>query len=164
MDDIGNLAYIIVFIIWFLYRTFGKGSKKASKPKPTNQDQTTRPEPGSGPTEATPPPITFEDILRELTGAPAAPPQEEPRPMTYDEPHPFDADYYPEEEESTFEVLRPSEEVVSEPEAQPDLRFKEFDIHRNKSSKAARAAFKAFRSRQGARQAFIMKEIFDRKY
>ena len=162
MDDIGNLVYIIVFIIWFLYRTFGKGSKKRTKPFPSGDGQpSTRPAPKSGPTEATPPPVTFEDILRELTGAPPAPQPE----VLEEESELTSRGYYPEvDQEPAFEVLEPKMEVPEIPKVRTDWRFKEFEVKREKSSKAARAAFKALRSKQGARQAFLMKEIFDRKY
>lgn len=164
MDDIGNLVYILVFIVWFLYRTFGKGSKKRTKPFPSGDGQPSpRPTSKSGPTEATPPPVTFEDILRELTGAPPAP---QPQPEVLEEESESTArGYYPEvDQEPAFEVLETKMEVPKVPKVQPDWRFKEFAVKRDKSSKAARAAIKAFRSKQGARQAFIMKEIFDRKY
>jgi hypothetical protein len=43
-------------------------------------------------------------------------------------------------------------------------RTKEVDVKKKRSSMAARKAFEMFRTPQGAKQAFIMKEIFDRKY
>lgn len=176
MDDIGNLVYILVFIIWFLYRTFSKGGKKPAtgkklaKPTPArgrnepDRDFTRQ----RGPSESTTPPVTFEDILRELTGAP----QDSREPQTVEEIPEDYTDYNPEtEEETSFEVLEPIAEQPK-PEIQiptlpgPKLteRFKEFEIKKQRSSKAAREAVKMFRSPQGARQAFLMKEIFDRKY
>lgn len=172
MDDIGNLLYIVVFIIWFLYRTFGKGGKKPARPSiPSDQDM---PDPEyqreRGPSKSTPPPVTFEDILRELTGAP--PDNRRPEPEPVEE---VPEEYYSEQDEETsFEILEP--EIPVREETKPEIRipsmpgtrltsrFKEFDVKKERSSKAARAAFKMFRTPQGARQAFLMKEIFDRKY
>ena len=162
MDDIGNLVYIAVFIIWFLYRTFGKAGKKQSRPLPpfnpsSDGGESVETE-ASGRTQEKPAPMTFEELLRELTGAP---------PVTVEKP--AEVDYEAEEfdqsqEESRFEVLEPVEELPSPPQFAITSRFKEFELSNARSSKAARAARKMFKSPQGAKQAFIMKEIFDRKY
>ena len=166
MDDIGNLVYILVFIIWFLYRAFSKGGKKPVKPaSPPGQG---RPHPGpareSGPSQSTPPPVTFEDILRELTGAP--PQTIERAPEVVEEiPETYSTEYYPEpEEETAFEVLEPAPETPATTLHTGSSRFKVFEVKKKRSSKSARQALKMFKSKQGVRQAFIMKEIFDRKY
>jgi hypothetical protein len=172
MDDIGNLLYILVFVIWFLYRTFGKGGKKPARPAgPADQG---RPDPDyqreRGPSKSTPPPVTFEDILRELTGAPPESRKQEPE--TVQE---IPEEYYAgQDEETSFEVLEP--EMPSRAEKKPEIgipslpgpkltsRTKEVDVKKKRSPMAARKAFEMFRTPQGAKQAFIMKEIFDRKY
>ena len=163
MDDIGNLVYILVFIIWFLYRTFGKGGKKPTRPMPPIDQGAPPPDSGrnQGPTESTPPPVTFEDILRELTGAPPATPERQPEIVEEDVPDRYE-EYYPEEEETKFEVLEPQPQQA--PITSDSTKFKEFEIKTERSSLAARQAFKMMKSKQGARQAFILKEIFDRKY
>ena len=174
MDDIGNLVYVVVFIIWFLYRVFGKGGKKPVKPQaPADQgypDQHRR----SGPSESTAPPLTFEDILRELTGTPVGPPEPEPEIVEEETGQGYPDEYYPEpEEETSFEVLEPVRpfEEPSKPAVRiptlygkGPLRYKEFSTKKETSSKAAREAVKMFRSKHGVRQAFLMKEIFDRKH
>ena len=164
MDDIGNLVYILVFIIWSLYRTFGKAGKKQSNPLPPFDPSAD----GGGPVEtaspsrktreATAPPITFEEMLRELTGAPPVAIEEEP-----EEYHESD-DYEEVREDTSFEVLDPIEDSGTSPILQTAGKFKEFEIRSTPTSKAAKAAVKMFKSPQGAKQAFIMKEIFDRKY
>ena len=169
MDDIGNLVYILVFIIWFLYRTFGKSGKKQSRPIPpfnrtSSSDQSTSDPAKPRPAEASRPPVTFEEMLRELTGAP---------PVTVEKEHDsFEEapDYYPspeaEEEEPSFEVLETTgESYKPSPALNPATgKFQEFDVRKSRSSKAVRKALNTFKSRKGVRQAFILKEIFDRKY
>ena len=162
MDDIGNLVYIIVFIIWFLYRTFGKAGKKQSRPLPPFNPSADGGEPietePSGQSQEKPAPMTFEEMLRELTGAPPVS-VEEPPEVDYEEE---EFDQY--QEDSRFEVMEPVEELPSPPSLTTTGKFKEFEISKARSSKAARAAIKKFKSPQGVKQAFIMKEIFDRKY
>jgi len=111
MDDIGNLAYLLVFVIWFLYKIFGKGKKKTTRPlrplvtrapEPKTQEQSSR--------DSTSPPITFEDVLRELAGT---------RPVTVTEPEEIDEtpELYPVEdipptmEETSFEVFETTAET-----------------------------------------------------
>ena len=166
MDDIGNLLYIAVFIIWFLYRLFGKGGKKPARPMPPFDPSAPPPEPmediPSEPRSKRPstPPITFEDILRELTGAPQSEPQTTETYEHLPEVEPLSHEV----EETSFEVMETPEPSAKRSQIVDQGKFKEFEIHKERSSKAARAAFKLMRSKQGARQAFIMKEIFDRKY
>ena len=164
MDNIGDLAYILVFIVWFLYRIFVKTGKKTSPSSPpfdpsTDGGESTATAPPRGKTrEATPPPMTFEEMLRELTGAPQPAVEEEP------EDYYESDDSYEEEDESSFEVLEPMEDSPTPPKFESTGKFKEFELRPKRTSKAAKAAIKMFKSPQGAKQAFIMKEIFDRKY
>ncbi len=165
MDNIGDVVYILVFIIWFLYRVFGKKGKKPSKPGTPPNTSPGAPDLGRErrTTESTPPPVTFEDILRELTGAPVSTPK--PEPKAEDIPESFTIEYDIEPEpETSFEVLEPEISIPPAPGPALNERFKEFEVKKSRSSKAARAAFKMLKTKQGARQAFIMKEIFDRKY
>lgn len=167
MDDIGNLVYVLVFIIWFLSRLFGKGRKKpVTKPTKSghetpDQDYQNTP----GPTESTPPPVTFEDILRELTGAPS---EKKPEPAieipeTYYEDTYVDEPEH-EEESTSFEVLETEYKPQTPSPFEDSGKFNAFDKKKSRSSKSARKAFRMMQSAEGARQAFIMKEIFDRKY
>jgi len=109
--------------------------------------------------------MTFEDVLRELTGAP-------PPPVTVVEPVEIDEtpaqypieDIPPTMEETSFEVYETPPET--QPAAGPLLaeKFIGSSVQQKRSSKAAKGALKMLRTKQGAKQAFIMKEIFDRKY
>ena len=175
-DDIGNLVYIIVFAIWFLYRVFGKARKKTARPMPPFDSEAPEPSPqeyrpteAARPTEPTRPTINFEDILRELTGAPATP---QPIPEVvpeFEEDYPYKEDYPiddigPTLEEASFEVHDTAKKVEPISSFLRERRSLGFQIKKHQTSKAARAAFKMMQSKHGAKQAFIMKEIFDRPY
>ena len=169
-DDIGNLVYIIVFAIWFLYRVFGKAGKKTAKPMPPFDSEATEPSPPEyRPTEPARPTVTFEEVLRELTGAPTATqpiPEVSPE---FEEDYPID-DIGPTLEETSFEVHDTAEVHHTDEKLKPTSNFvlkeklQEFAIKKNQTYKTTRAAVKMLRSKHGAKQAFIMKEIFDRKY
>ena len=158
-DDIGNLVYIIVFAIWFLYRVFGKGGKKTSKPMPPFDSSAPVPN-----QESQRPTATFEDVIRELTGAP--PPVVEKETKEFDElPELYPVEEISENmEETSFEVYDPPKVVEPTPKFLIKGRFHEFKNKRKPGSKAARKAIAMFRNKQGAKQAFIMKEIFERPY
>lgn len=99
-------------------------------------------------------------MLRELTGAPPVTVTPEPEPY---EDRWDDEELQDQEEETSFEML----ETPAESPAQIGYdsgKFKEFEIQQDYSSQSARNALKMFRSKQGVKQAFIMKEIFDRRY
>ena len=164
MDDIGNLAYLLFFVIWFLYRIFGKGKKKTTRPlrpvdtrapEPKPQEQSSR--------DSTSPPITFEDVLRELTGT---------RPVTVTEPEEIDEtpELYPVEdipptmEETSFEVFETTAETQPAKGRQVLGDFSAYKITKEHSSKAAREVFKMLRSKNGLKKAIILKEILDRPY
>ncbi len=164
MDDVGNLVYLLVFIIWFLYKIFGKGKKKTTRPlrpvdtrapEPKPQEQSSR--------DSTSPPITFEDVLRELTGTP---------PVTVTEPEQIDEtpELYPVEdipptmEETSFEVFETTAETQPAKGRQVLSDFSAYKITKEHSSKAAREVFKMLRSKNGLKKAIILKEILDRPY
>ncbi len=179
MDDIGNLVYILVFVIWFLYKTFVKGQKKKNKPQtPFEPHDSEAESPGtynapSPPKETynapSPPPVTFEDVLRELTGAPPAPIEkpitEEPGHFLDEEPDPYLVPDLPTTvEETSFEVYESPKDI--KPVSDPMIweRHAHFKIKKERASKATRGAIRMLKTKQGAKQAFIVKEIFDRKY
>ena len=164
MDDIGNLAYLLFFVIWFLYKIFGKGKKKTTRPlrplvtrapEPKTQEQSSR--------DSTSPPITFEDVLRELAGT---------RPVTVTEPEEIDEtpELYPVEdipptmEETSFEVFETTAETQPAKGRQVLGDFSAYKITKEHSSKAAREVFKMLRSKNGLKKAIILKEILDRPY
>lgn len=168
MDDIQNLLYFAFLIIWFLWRAFSGGKKKKNQkqhPTPPLNQPANYPESTSEPAQ----PVTFEDILRELSGAP---PREAPKPQSVPE------STYHEEEEASFEDVygrsyqddpKQSEETTAEySSGHPDYviegGFKEFAIKRNRGSKVARDVRKLLRKPGGLKKAIVLKEILDRKY
>ena len=164
MDDIGNLVYILVFVIWFLYKTFWKRKKKPASPLPPVDPSAPEPKPQERSTrDATPPPITFEDVLRELTGTP---------PVTVTEPEKIDEipelysveDIPPTMEETSFEVFETTAETQPAKGRQVLGDFSAYKITKEHSSKAAREVFKMLRSKNGLKKAIILKEILDRPY
>ena len=162
MDDIGNLVYVLVFVIWFLYKTFGKGKKKITKPLAPFDPGAPAPDEKESYNEPDSPPMTFEDVLRELTGAPQTPRK---RPEIYEAPDPYLAENIPTSmEETSFEVYETPRESQPVTDTVMTGRASNYALVKKRSSKAARGALKMLRTKQGAKQAFIMKEIFDRKY
>ncbi len=164
MDDIGNLVYILVIIILFLYKIFWKGKKKPASPLPPVDTSTPEPKPQERSTrDATPPPITFQDVLRELTGTP---------PVTVTEPEKIDEipELYPVEdippttEETSFEVFETTAETQPAKGRQVLDDFSAYKVTKEHSSKAAREVFKMLRSKNGLKKAIILKEILDRPY
>ncbi len=164
MDDIGNLVYLLVFIIWFLYKIFGKGKKKTTRPLPPVDTSAPEPKPQEQSSrDSTSPPITFEDVLRELTGT---------RPVTVTEPEEIDEtpELYPVEdipptmEETSFEVFETTAETQPAKGRQVLGDFSAYKITKEHSSKAAREVFKMLRSKNGLKKAIILKEILDRPY
>ena len=164
MDDIGNLVYLLVFIIWFLYKIFGKRKKKTTRPLPPVDTRAPEPKPQEQSSrDSTSPPITFEDVLRELTGT---------RPVTVTEPEEIDEtpELYPVEdippttEETSFEVFETTAETQPAKGRQVLGDFSAYKITKEHSSKAAREVFKMLRSKNGLKKAIILKEILDRPY
>lgn len=162
MDDIANLAYVLIFVVWFLYKTFVKG-KKQSRPLPPFDQRA--PEPTQQRSrESTSPPISFEDVLRELTGAPPVTAKEPEIIEETLEPYPIE-DIHSSMEEPSFEVFGTPDETQPAVSRQVlNADFSAYKVRKERSSKAARGALRMLKTKQGAKQAFIMKEIFDRKY
>ncbi len=164
MDDIGNLVYLLVLIIWILYKIFWKGKKKPASPLPPVDTSAPEPKPQELSTrDATPPPITFGDVLRELTGTP---------PVTVTEPEKIDEipELYPVEdtppttEETSFEVFETTAETQPAKGRQVLGDFSAYKITKEHRSTAAREVFKMLKSKNGLKQAIILKEILDRPY
>lgn len=161
MDDIGNLIYVLLFVIWVLYRIFGPGKKQIQKPLPPIDE--TASVPGNGDSRRQP--VTFEDILRELTGAPAPAAEtksQEPE-IIYREPEPEGT--YDLEEYETTGVATSS---ISPAPAFPELKSKKIEVVETPGRKggvqAAREVRKMLRSKNGLRKAIILKEILDKPY
>lgn len=163
MDDIQTLIYFALIVIWFLSRVFTKGKKKKPKGRPVPSQP--RPVPGQTETQQPPTPnVTFEDILRELTGAPVTePPKPQPAPeyREVDVPE-MDIPAMEEVEEVDYDTPAP-------PTSHPDIvvregAFKEFMIKEEKGPQAAREVFQMLKNKQGLKQAIILQAILDRPY
>ena len=168
MDDIGNLLYIAIAVLYFLYRAFAKPKGKGKKPVRQKPQST----PASGPvtTSQSPKtkPLTFEDILRELAGGEKT---KEPEMMQEPEVLPdqevvFD---YDEEMDEEIEEEVPAYRKAVQPVSGSRLasteagRLSPFKIEK-RTSALHQDIHKSFASLEGAKKAFILKEIFDRKY
>ena len=106
--------------------------------------------------------MTFEDVFRELTGAPTVPRK---RPEIYQAPDPYPVEDIPNAmEETSFEVYETPRESQPVTDTVIIGRASGYALTKKRSSKAARGAFRMLKTKQGAKQAFIMKEVFDRKY
>ena len=164
MDDIQNIIYFAVLIIWFLSRAFGGNKKKKkqqqqyptpplneSQPLPDYQDQ-----PKSQP-------VTFEDILRELSGAP--PKASTPEPAPFEEESSFEEVFGQSYEDSHQKSSEPEpEDAVGHPDFVVEGGFKEFAIKKDRGTKIARDVRRFLRKPDGLKQAIVLKEILDRKY
>ena len=89
MDDNGNIIYYILLgVIYLLSRVFGKKKKPPAKPArspqrrqaPANREDQER-EPVQAPTAEKEPALSFEEILRELSGVPQPKPKADPQPQ-----------------------------------------------------------------------------------
>lgn len=154
MNDHGLIYYLIIAAVYLLSRVLGKKKKPAKRPVSRHEEQ--------GPVEEHQPgPLSFEDILKELTGEKSKPPpQRQPSdqplepvvtqpisPVNIETPEPI-----PEKLEEPREVTQRRRVVFqkSEPYAKVDdtgIKFLEDlnDVH-------------------GPAKAFIWSEIFTRKY
>lgn len=108
MDDNGNIIYYILLgVIYLLSRVFGKKKKPPAKPARRPQR---RPEdaedrrPVEAPTAEKEPELSFEEILRELSGIPQPKPKADPTPKS---PTP------------SIEAIEPAAEVKPAPEVSP---------------------------------------------
>ena len=176
--DVQFWIYIIIGVIWFL-------AKLLKKPEqPPEEAQETRPtrRPASQTTTEKPKPLTFEELLREITEA-----KQPPRPVLQPAPpqrryESFDDDLH-DEAQSLEEVGRNDEEIFKKyEEAKSQVfqrssledtlrlqdtvmdygKFKEFEV--KKTRKLSDDYLEIFRNPEGLRQAVVMSEILKRKF
>jgi HEPN domain-containing protein len=155
--DFENFFYVILAVIYILSRVL-KAKKKA--PQETYDE-----------TEGEPPKktVTFEDLLKEFTGA-----EEEEIPEPVVEPAPevrpkrYEPKYTDEESRSIFEKsIKAAEEVGSsdKPKESKQLIFKEFEPYQQEEPEVlAEEIADMLRSEDGSKKAIILSEILNRKY
>ena len=169
MDNIETILYVVLAVIYFLYRAFSKSKGKGKKPVQKGSPSA----PASGPVSTNQPPktkpLTFEDILRELAGGEKETEPEvtygtEPE-LTQDTEVVFDYDEAEEEMEEELPAYRTKVQPVSGSHLASTKggRLNPFKI-RKKTSKLHKDIYKSLSSLEGAKKAFILKEIFERKY
>ena len=155
--------YIIFAVIALLSRLFSKKNKRpAPKGNPTPSGQ-----PGQRPP-------TFEELLREFTGAgPATEIEEEPEPVTEETVFQPKERYSPVSDREARETYERSIQEANMPRAkdrkpkpeQPRKKLDHFKNYKLEDEESELAAFsKRLRSPRGAKEAFILSEIFNRKY
>lgn len=195
MDDGGNLIYYLILgAIYLLSRMFGKKKKQPAKPvrRPENRHSPEEEyDAVEAPTAEKEPALSFEEILRELSGVPQPKPQADPSPRHEAEAMPSmealkpEAGYKPapliegrqqpayaidEMDQIATEFKVPKafgSDRLSEPDLaasrRKDLSFKRDDKYRIKV-KEDFDYLSIFREENGAAKAFVMGEIFNRRY
>ena len=193
MDDNGNLIYYIVLgIIYLASRFFGKKKKQPvkSQPKrPAGEPQTQREtRPIQAPTaEKEEAPMSFEDILRELSGGSQPKPEPDPEPVTYSAPTVQEVKMpsYAEEMDSrpqpsyaidemdsiagSYDIPKPFgsgkrlPEVESAEDRRTDLTFKRTSHYTIEDEETINYS-EIISQPNGAAKAFVLGEIFNRKY
>jgi hypothetical protein len=178
MDDNGNIAYYLVLgAIYLLSRIFGKKKKKPGQPQPAKERNVAPPTAENEGEE----PISFEDILRELSGAKTPKPVSEPLPLPI-------LEYEPELElEGVPEAIQPGSYSVDEIDqiavdydvpdpigynkysssSQP-IKRKVLTFERTENfeikQKVSIDYLEDLYDENGPAKAFVMSEIFARKY
>lgn len=170
MDNLKIWIYLIIGLIYLISRF----SKKTKEVAPGKNRQNP-----SMPSENVPKPLTFEELLREITEAKEQPPVLKPATeyVDYDdevaeekEPERPDYDYRKQETYKTFEQSKYEafnrlsyEETLKVEDT--DVRFGKFKVfEEEKQPSIAAQIADDFSDQDKVRRAFIMSEIFNRKY
>lgn len=178
MDDNSNIYYYIVLgIIYLLSRVFGKKKKKKEPASRPVEEQEIEAPTASKEVE---PSLSFEDILREVSGESKTKPEPIPPPIPYSEAEvisipetgiePGPAYQSDEMEEIAVDYQVPPT-LGSESLPEPDLiskkkrknvygRMESFKIH----EKHTVDYLENFYEEDGAAKAFVLSEIFNRRY
>lgn len=150
--DIGNLVYIAFLVIIFLVNIFTKAKKKRQQNAPNRQDSTTL---GPPPTATG---KSFEELLEEFTGNKSEPP---PIPVSVEQrptpkPKPATIAY----NESTKPRSVPQPKKAHSVLTTEFERFEEFEDDVVEVNDYA----ELFKDNESAQKAFVLSEIFQRKY
>ena len=180
MEDNGNIIYYIILgAIYLLSRVFGKKKKKPGAVPP----QKRKIAPPTAESEEAPP-LSFEDILRELSGAKQPKPEPDPERNPEPVPTPVPAFTPPPPKpvlEAALERAYSTDEmdeiavdyevpraIGSEFKQTPAIKRKILTFERNEHFKITEKEsidyLEILAQHNGAAKAFVMSEIFDRKY
>ncbi len=149
--DIGNLVYIIFLVVIFILNLFSKAKKKRRENMPRTEEPATRsPRP-------TPKGKSFEELLEEFTGNAPEPPPLPPPVARTSAPKPKPAPVY-QEKAKAKPVLQPQK-----PHSVLTTEFKRFEEFEEEEVEKTDYA-ELFEDQDSAQKAFVLSEIFQRKY
>ena len=168
MDDLQVVIYIVFLAIYFLSR-FLKGSKQKQTPR-REAREVNREEDTAQDEER---PMTFEDILRELTQ-----PKERPKPKPQSRPKPI-----PARKEYEFRGSEPDDDEIQEvfeeskrrargiqtidemvDIGEGSIKFREYEEKLEEDNEYASEIRDMLKNPDDVRKAVILKEILDRKF
>jgi len=174
MDDIQTLLYLIIAVIYVLARVLRK-----RKPRVPPQDQADTDLPPVVKQKPKQKPVSFEDILKELTGES----KKEPRPKQEEPPiemekvkEPQTTKHFLDEdiEESYQEAVKKAEKVkprkietVPEGISKSPLKsvhFVAYEVEEVKENPLAKEIVKMLKDPEDVKKAIVLREILDRKY
>ncbi len=179
MDENKIWYYLVLGIIYFVFNRFFKKAKENPDTNPQRPSSETR-------TEPTEKPLSFEELLREITEGKkqASQPKPKPKPVPTTQYVDYDDDIDEEEQDledvnydyknqdkiyETYEKAkkeafdRPSLEESMKLEPMGSFgRFKEFED--NEKNTVLSEYSEAFNDPEGVKKAFVLSEIFNRKY
>ena len=178
MEDNGNIIYYIILgAIYLLSRVFGKKKKKPGAIPPQKRKITA---PTAESEEA--PPLSFEDILRELSGAKQPKPEADPDPAPTPAPAPVftppppktvvqaarEQAYSKDEMDQIAVDYKVPKAIGSESIPQPEIKRKKLTFKRDEhfaiKEKVTIDYLDVLAEEDGAAKAFVMSKIFARKY
>lgn len=142
--DYTTILYIIFGLIYFAFSSRKKGQKKTP---PRNDDPTTV---GPPPTRR----ATFEELLEEFTGKQLEPVVEEPEPVR---PEPVKAPVLSKKQRDYQLAMS---RVSTQEKQRESGKFSNYDSSEEESNEYK----EMFEDLEGTRKAFVLGEIFNRKY
>ncbi|MCE7995077.1 MAG: hypothetical protein HEP71_24070 [Roseivirga sp.] len=150
--DIGNLVYILFLVIVFVLNLFSKAKKKREQNRPGQEGSTT----------VGPPPISkgksFEELLEEFTGNTPEPPPI-PAPVEHrpaPKPKPAPVVYREKSKPKPVPQTQKTHSVLT-------TEFKRFEEFEDDDVEGTDYA-ELFEDHDSAQKAFVLSEIFQRKY
>ena len=177
MDDYKIWFYLILGIIYVLSKALKKPKGQSTSNPDSTYSETSQREPAEKP-------LSFEELLREITEGkkPASQPAQKPLPTTqyvdYDDDIPDeeqdleDINYDYKNEDKIYETYeKAKKEAFNRPSLEETLklqpmsefgRFKEFED--NEKNTVLSEYSEAFNDPEGVKKAFVLSEIFNRKY